>query len=140
MPYDLVLQAAEYSIAAENKLAFMNKILYNWHSNNIRTINEARTDHERHLKGLYVVGRSNPLKQVDFGNSEQHSYTDEELESLFGTLKTDKAGFQHMRDLILKEILQNMICVQKKEALWQRKTRSWILYLVLRIYAVQLLS
>jgi DnaD/phage-associated family protein len=84
MPYDLVLQAAEYSIAAENKLAFMNKILYNWHSNNIRTINEARTDHERHLKGLYVVGRSNPLKkQVDFGKFEQHSYTDEELESLF---------------------------------------------------------
>ena len=84
MPYDLILQAAEYSTAAENKLAFMNKILYNWHSNNIKTLSEARADHERHMKGLYLISQSKPLKkQVDFNKFEQHSYTDEELEFLF---------------------------------------------------------
>ena len=47
-----------------------------------------------------------------------------------------------MRDLILKEILQEYddLRTKEREALRQGKTRSWILYLVLRIYAVQLLS
>ena len=84
MSYELVLLAAEYSVAAKNKLSFMNKILYNWRNGNIKTADEARAEHERHLKGLYVVGENKPLKkQVDFSKFEQHSYTDEELEFLF---------------------------------------------------------
>jgi len=84
LPYQLILQAAEYSIMAENKLTFMNKILYNWYSNGIKTVEDARADHERHLKGLYLVTQKKPLKkQVDFNKFEQHTYTHEELEFLF---------------------------------------------------------
>ncbi len=84
LPYELILQAAEYSVIAENKLSFMNKILYSWYNSGIRTVEEARTDHERHLKGLYLVAQNKSLKkQVDFSKFEQHTYTDEELEFLF---------------------------------------------------------
>ena len=84
LPYELILQAAEYSVTAENKISFMNKILYSWHSNGIKTVEEAITDHERHLKGLYLVAQNKPLKkQVDFNRFQQHTYTEEELEFLF---------------------------------------------------------
>lgn len=84
LPFELVLLAAEYSIAAENKLTFMNKILYNWYSDGITTVRDAKADHERHIKGLRLVSQNKPLKkQVDFGKFEQHAYTDEELEFLF---------------------------------------------------------
>jgi DnaD/phage-associated family protein len=84
MPYEVVLLAAEYSLMAENKLPFMHKILYNWHIGNIKTVASAKEDHEKHVSQSRSDTRDAGLKkQVDFNNFEQHSYTDEELESLF---------------------------------------------------------
>ena len=85
MPYELVLLAAEYSTMAENKLPFINKILSNWHNMGIKTVKEAKTDHDRHVQGLEVAASktSSMKKEVDFTQFEQHSYTDEELEELF---------------------------------------------------------
>ena len=85
MPYELVLLAAEYSTMAENKLPFINKILSNWHNMGIKTVKEAKADHDRHVQGLEVAASktSSMKKEVDFTQFEQHSYTDEELEELF---------------------------------------------------------
>jgi len=84
MPFELILLAAEYSSMAENKLPFMNKILFNWHENGITTIQQAKEDHERHKQALRLGIQAGSLKkQVDFNQFEQHSYSDEELEYLF---------------------------------------------------------
>lgn len=88
MPYEIILLAAEYSIAAKNKMPFIHRILESWYNNNITTISEAREDHKRHKSSRKTASQSGQSgtelnKQVDFNKFEQHKYTDDELESLF---------------------------------------------------------
>lgn len=88
LSYELILLAAEYSTMAENKLTFINKILSNWYKKGITSIKEAKADHEQHVQdGQGMSSGSAMRKQVDFGQFEQHSYTDEDLEHLFEDLE-----------------------------------------------------
>lgn len=91
MPFEVILLAAEYSIKAQNKLPFMHKILENWYNDNIRTVSQAKKDHERHKSGAKVAkqGSAGLKKEVDFNKFEQHKYTDDELESLFEDIEGD---------------------------------------------------
>ncbi|NMA96273.1 MAG: DnaD domain protein [Clostridiales bacterium] len=83
MSYELILLAAEYSIAARNKMPFIHRILESWNKNNIRSLREAREDHKRHRSRQGRAPEGPLSKQVDFNKFEQHEYTDDELESLF---------------------------------------------------------
>ena len=65
-----------------------NKILSNWHKNGITTVKEAKADHEQHVQDRQGMSSGSAMrKQVDFGQFEQHSYTDEDLEHLFEDLE-----------------------------------------------------
>lgn len=94
---ELILLAAEYSIMADNKLPFMNKILKNWYDSNISTIEEARADNERHKKamdllkesGKNIKGNKAKGKELDFNKFQQHSYSEEDLEFLFENFETN---------------------------------------------------
>ena len=88
LSYELILLAAEYSTMAENKLTFINKILSNWYKKGITSIKEAKADHEQHVQDRQGMSSGSAMrKQVDFGQFEQHSYTDEDLEHLFEDLE-----------------------------------------------------
>lgn len=88
LSHELVLLAAEYSIMAENKITFMNKILSSWHKSKITTINEAKLDHERHVRSNDLSEQKSPLKKkVDFNRFEQHPYTESELDYLFENIE-----------------------------------------------------
>lgn len=84
LSFELILLAAEYSSMAENKLPFINKILSNWYENGITSVQQAKSEHERHKQALQLGIKAGSLqKQVDFNQFEQHSYSDEDLEYLF---------------------------------------------------------
>jgi len=88
MSSELVILAAEYSVMAENKITFMNKILSLWQKNNISTIAEAELDHERHIRSNDLSAQSKSLKKkVDFNKFEQHPYTESELDYLFENIE-----------------------------------------------------
>ncbi len=88
LSHELVLLAAEYSIMAENKITFMNKILSSWHKSKITTISEAKLDHERHVKSSESSEQNRSLKKkVDFNRFEQHPYTESELDYLFENIE-----------------------------------------------------
>ena len=85
LPYEIVLLAAEYSTMAENKPAFINKVLNNWYSSGINSVQAAKAEHERRKLGGRDGSSSTASikKQVDFNKFEQHTYTDEDLDHLF---------------------------------------------------------
>lgn len=84
LSFELILLAAEYSSMAENKLPFMNKILSSWYESGITSVKQAKAEHERHKQALQLGMKAGSLlKQVDFNQFEQHSYSDEDLEYLF---------------------------------------------------------
>ena len=88
LSHELVLLAAEYSIMAENKITFMNKILSSWHKSKITTISEAKLDHERHVRSNDLSTQSKSLKKkVDFNKFDQHPYTESELDYLFENIE-----------------------------------------------------
>ena len=51
MSYEMVLQAADYATFAENKMAFINRILANWRQAGVTTLAQAQADHEARLAG-----------------------------------------------------------------------------------------
>lgn len=85
MPFELILQGAEYSITAQNKLSYLNQILENWHNRGVTTLSEAKTEHARHKQALdlMVNAGQGTKKQLDFNKFSQRSYTEAELEHLF---------------------------------------------------------
>ena len=94
LSFEVILQAAEYSLMAKEKAPFINKILSNWHDKGINTVKAAKEDHERHLKAMELMslggstGTDKGLKkQLDFNKFPQHTYTDEDLENLFENIE-----------------------------------------------------
>ena len=84
LSFELILLAAEYSSMAENKLPFINKILSSWYESGRTSVKQAKAEHERHKQALQLGAKAGSLiKQVDFNQFEQHSYSDEDLEYLF---------------------------------------------------------
>lgn len=81
--HDIVLLAAEYSLMAENKIAFMNKILLAWKKVKITSVEEARAEHERHVSTPHSEASTKLSKKVDFNKFEQHNYDRQELDFLF---------------------------------------------------------
>jgi DnaD/phage-associated family protein len=91
MSFEVILLAAEYSVMSRDKIPFINKILSNWHSKDINSVQAAKQDHERHMKAMELMKSGNEekglKKQLDFNKFPQHAYTDEELESLFENIE-----------------------------------------------------
>jgi DnaD/phage-associated family protein len=92
LSFEVILQAAEYSVMAKEKAPFINKILSNWYDKGINTVKAAKEDHERHLKALELMNVSGDSdkglkKQLDFNKFPQHTYTDEDLENLFENIE-----------------------------------------------------
>ncbi len=84
LPFELILQAAEYSVMAQNKLPFLNKILSGWHNKNITSLSEAKADHARHIQALALMETGKGTKkQLDFNQFTQRTYSEDELEHLF---------------------------------------------------------
>lgn len=83
--------AAEAAGNAEQKLAFMDKVLRSWHEEGIRTAAEARAARERHLgqSGAPAPAKAQqtrPSKEVAEHRYEQRQYTTEEMDALFMNL------------------------------------------------------
>ena len=88
LSFEVILQAAEYSIMAKDKLPFIHKILTNWYDKGITNIRDAKADHERHTQALDLLSENKGMKkQLDFNKFPQHSYTEEELENLFENIE-----------------------------------------------------
>jgi len=86
---EVILLAAKYSLLAENKIVFINKILSNWNKIGIKTLEEAMQDHERHTNSQGSSKPSKTLnKKVDFNKFEQHPYTEDELDLLFENIES----------------------------------------------------
>lgn len=85
IPFELILQGAEYSVMAQNKLPFLNKILENWHSGGITTLSEAKADHARRKQAVDLIENTaqGTKKHLDFNKFSQRTYTEAELEHLF---------------------------------------------------------
>ena len=90
MSFEVILLAAEYSVLSKDKLRFINKILKNWYDKGINTVKECKMEHEQHQR-IQEPANISPdkglKKQLDFNRFPQHSYTDEELESLFENIE-----------------------------------------------------
>ncbi|MGI6200548.1 MAG: DnaD domain protein [Christensenellales bacterium] len=84
MSYEMVLQAADYATFAENKMAFINRILANWRQAGVTTLAQAQADHEARLAGGKGAGGAGLTKKLDFSKYEQQrTYTKEELNALY---------------------------------------------------------
>lgn len=81
VPFEMILQAAEYAENAKEKIPFIHKILESWHKGGILTILQAQQDHERHM-AQPGMAESAAGKKMGFGDFSQREYTDEELERL----------------------------------------------------------
>lgn len=78
MSVDMIALAYEYCIMSTNKLSFpyMNKIIENWHKNNIRSIEEAENDHE----SFKAKNKTSQENSTSVYNDKEYDY--EELERL----------------------------------------------------------
>lgn len=95
MPFEVILLAAEYSVLSKDKIRFLHKILSEWHAKGINTVKEGKADHERHQMAHDIMSQTQDKglkKQLDFNKFPQHSYTDEELESLYETFEKKESG------------------------------------------------
>lgn len=86
MDADVIIAAIEEAIVYNKRsMKYIEGILRNWHSNNIRTkldLEAYRRDWEDRKQSEGQASRD-LNKTVDFARFEHHEYTDEQLESLF---------------------------------------------------------
>jgi DnaD/phage-associated family protein len=90
MPFEVILLAAEYSVLSKDKIPYMNSILNNWHNKGIDNIKAGKEERERHLKAVELLGGDSGKglkKKLDFTQFPQHTYTDEEIESLYENIE-----------------------------------------------------
>jgi DnaD/phage-associated family protein len=73
LPFELVLLAADFSVSANKKVPFINKILQSWHNKNIQTVAAAQQDHEQ---------RFNKKPPEMFSYANQRDYTEDDLADL----------------------------------------------------------
>lgn len=86
MDADVIIEAIQEAVLYnQRKLKYIEGILKNWHNNNIKTkldLDAYKRDwQDKKQKAGQAPGGLN--KKVDFGQFEQHEYSEEELESLF---------------------------------------------------------
>jgi len=82
LPFEMILQAAEYALTAKEKIPFIHKILDNWRKEGIQTLPEAKQDHERHQSRYAAMAETAAARKMGFGDLSEREYTDEELEQL----------------------------------------------------------
>lgn len=82
LPFEMILQAAEYAQSAKDKIPFIHKILQTWRSEGIRTLSAARRDHDRHQSRYAAMEETAAAKKMGFGDFSQREYSEEELEQL----------------------------------------------------------
>jgi DnaD/phage-associated family protein len=82
LPFEMILQAAEYAEHAKEKIPFIHKILENWRKEGILTLPQAQKDHEKHT-GQYAAMAYTAATKDNFLNFKQREYTEEELEKFF---------------------------------------------------------
>ena len=79
MPNELINYAVDLSIGKANPFPYMNKILANWHQNNISTITAAK-------KSKTVEQPTKATPSAVAKSYEHRSYSDDELTALFDNL------------------------------------------------------
>lgn len=75
MPFELVLLAAEYSVAASRRMACMDKLLSQWKEKNILTLEAAKAEHAAHnASGMSFGGAKTavPQKGQQFAQRENN--------------------------------------------------------------------
>mgnify|MGYP000630997970 CR=1 FL=1 len=82
LPFEMILQAAEYALNAKEKIPFIHKILDNWRKDGIETLSAAKQDHERRQSRVSAINETAAAKKIGFGDFTEREYTDEELEQL----------------------------------------------------------
>lgn len=86
LPFELVLLAADYSISANKKVPFMNKILLSWRDQNIKTVSAAQQDHQRRLNPNKLPQQDKNTSSQMFSYSNQREYTDDDFADFFEDL------------------------------------------------------
>lgn len=84
---DVLLLAAEYAQGTREPLAFAGRIAENWQKAGVRTVEQARADHQAHEKGqskpaIAENGVKAPMKKVSAQQFTQRDYSDAELDVL----------------------------------------------------------
>jgi DnaD/phage-associated family protein len=82
LPFEMILQAAEYALSAKEKIPFIHKILDNWRKDGIENLAAAKQDHERRQSRYSAVEETAVAKKAGFGDFTEREYSDEELEQL----------------------------------------------------------
>lgn len=81
MPMDVILFAAELSQSTKKPWHYMNKVISIWNTNSIRNLIDARADAHKFANNE-STGASN-TKKSGFENIDNHTYTDDQLNSLY---------------------------------------------------------
>ena len=83
MPHEVVLLAAEYSVAAAQPLVFLNRILENWQQRDIRSVSVGQADHDARVAGRKGAQDGQGMaKVVDAAKFQQREYTDGDFDYL----------------------------------------------------------
>lgn len=77
---EMIFQAAEYSMAAQQPFPFMQRILEMWHDSGIRTLKAAREEHEQRRNQASRQHAPSSHSGMDY---DRHEYTPDELYASF---------------------------------------------------------
>lgn len=88
MPQEVLVLAAQYAAHAAVKMPFMEKILSQWHSKGIHTVEAARAEREQHVgkqagQAMQPAAAKRPVREVAQHRYTQRDYSPEELDELF---------------------------------------------------------
>ncbi|MBE5816843.1 MAG: DnaD domain protein [Clostridiales bacterium] len=87
MPIDVILYAAELAQSTKKPWQYMNKIISRWNTNSVKNIADARADSQRFADSQSADTPKS--KKSGFENIDNHSYTDEQLNSLYEKFSDD---------------------------------------------------
>lgn len=78
MPFEVILQAAEYSLPYKNKAAFIHKVIGQWQKDGIRTVADAKKEHKAHENTTTTTAK----KELVGLKYTQHKLTPQEIDAL----------------------------------------------------------
>ena len=81
-PLEVIYLAAAYARNVDKPMHYIDKLLFNWHSQNIHTTEEAINSHEKFTNGSKLTLPTSNIKTVREQQYSQRDYTNEEFDTL----------------------------------------------------------
>lgn len=74
MPFEVIMQAAEYAKTADRPMGYLSRIIQKWQEKGIRTVAAAREEHNQHMNE-YAISKPQKASSLHF-DYEQHTSQD----------------------------------------------------------------